>query len=149
MTGGGGFVAAAPVSIAGFAARWLPCVRNGPLLLKKRTLDANDPALYRPISNLSFISKVVEAVVDARFAAHAARHSLLLRPTLQSAYRPNHSTETAVICIINDMISAIDQGHINALMLLDSSAAFDAVDHQILADVQRQRFGVDGGTLGG
>jgi len=72
-------------------------------LLKKRTLDPNDPASYRPISNLSFVSKVVEKVVDARFAAHAARHSLL--PILQSAYRPNHS---AVICILNDIISAID-----------------------------------------
>ena len=78
-------------------------------LLKKRTLDPNDPASYRPISNLSFVSKVVENVIDARFAAHAARHNLL--PTLQSAYRPNHSTETAVICILNDMLSAIDQSH--------------------------------------
>jgi len=94
-------------------------------LLKKRTLDPNDPASYRPISNPSFVSKVVEKVVDGRFAAHTAQHSLL--PTLQSVYRPNHSTETAVICILNDMISAIDQGHIGTLMLLDLSAAFDTV----------------------
>jgi len=109
-------------------------------LLKKRTLDSNDPASYRPISNLSFVFKVVEKVVDARLAAHAARYNLL--PILQSAYRPNHSTETAVICILNDMIGAIDQVHIGALMLLDLSAAFDTVDHQILADVQRRRFGI-------
>jgi len=61
------------------------------------------------------------------------QHSLL--PTLQSAYHPNHSTETAVTCILNDMISAIDQDHIGILMLLDLSAAFDTIDHQILADV--------------
>jgi len=114
-------------------------------LLKKRTLDLNDPASHRPISNLSFVSKVVEKVVDARFAAHAAGHSLL--PTLQSAYRANHSTETAVICILNDMISAIGQGHIGALMLLDLSAAFDTVDHQFLANVLRRWFGIAGGAL--
>jgi len=114
-------------------------------LLKKRTLDLNDPASYRPISNLSFVSKVVEKVVDARFAAHTARHNLL--PTLQSAYRPNHSTETAVNCIVNDMISASDQSHIGALMLLDLSAAFDTIDHKFLADVLRRRFGIAGSAL--
>jgi len=113
--------------------------------LKKPALDPNDPASYRPISNLSFVSKVVEKVVDARFADHVARHNLL--PVLQSAYRPYHSTETAVVCILNDMIGAIDQGHIGALMLLDLSAAFDTVDHQILTDVLRRRFGIAGTAL--
>jgi len=112
------------------------------LLLMKRTLDPNDPASYRPISNMSFFSKVVEEVAAAGFAAHAARHSML--PTLQSAYRPNHSRETAVICILSNMISAIDQGHIGALMLPDLSSAFD---HQMLADVLRRRFGIAGGAL--
>ena len=113
-------------------------------LLKKSTLDSNDPASYRPISNLSFVSKVVEKVVDARLAAHhAARHNLL--PTLQSAYRPNHSTETAVICILNYMIGAIDEPHWP--VLLDLSAVFDTVDHQILADVLQGRFGIAGGAL--
>ena len=69
-------------------------------------------------------------------------------PTLLSAYRPNHSTETAVICILNDPISAIDQGHIGVLMqLLDLTVAFDTVDHQILADVLRRRFGIEGDAL--
>jgi len=45
------------------------------------------------------------------------------------------------------MISAIDQGHIGALMLLDLPAAFDTVDHQILADVLRRRFRIAGGAL--
>ena len=79
-------------------------------LLKKRTLDPNDPASYRPISNLSFVSKVTEKVVDARLTDHVHKHHLL--PVFQSAYRPFHSTETAIIaCILNDMIGAVDQGH--------------------------------------
>jgi len=46
-------------------------------LLKKQTIDPNDPASFRPISNLSFMSKVVEKVVDARIAEHVNRHQLL------------------------------------------------------------------------
>ena len=111
-------------------------------LLKKATLDPDDPASYRPISNLSFASKVVERVVDARLTKHATKHQLL--PVYQSAYRPHHSTETAIVSILNDMICAVDQGQVGALMLLDLSAAFDTVEHQILMEVLQRRFGVQG-----
>ena len=74
-------------------------------LLKKPNLDPNDPASYRPISNLSFISKVIERIVDARLSEHVSRHCLL--PAVQSAYRPYHSTETAVVCVLNDMIRVL------------------------------------------
>ena len=84
--------------------------------LKKRTLDPNDLGSYRPISNLGFLSKVVEKVVDARLAEHVNRHRLL--PVVQSSYRPFHSTETAILRVLNDMIGVVDQGHIGALMLL-------------------------------
>jgi len=92
-------------------------------------MDLNDPASYRPISILSFLSKVVEKVVDGRVSEHITRHRLL--HVCKSAYRPFHSTETTVISIHNDMIGVVDQGHIGALVLLDLSAAFDTVDHSI------------------
>jgi hypothetical protein len=114
-------------------------------LLKKPNLDPDDPGSYRPISNLSFVSKVVEKVVDARVSEHVGKYHLL--PVFQSAYRPYHSTETAVVCIMNDMIRVLDRGHIGALMLLDLSAAFDTVDHNILVEVLRRRFGVQGSAL--
>ena len=101
---------------------------------------------YRPISNLGFLSKVVEKVVDARLAEHVNLHRLL--PVVQSAYRPFHSTETAILRVLNDMIGVVDQGHIGALMLLDLSAAFDTVDHSILMEVLRRLFGVEGNALG-
>jgi hypothetical protein len=114
-------------------------------LLKKSSLDPIDPSSYRPISNLSFVSKIVEKVVDARLSNHTSKHNLL--PVFQSSYRPFHSTETAVICVVDSMLKAMDQGHVGALMLLDLSAAFDTVDHQILHDVMRRRFGVCGSAL--
>ena len=55
-----------------------------------------------------------------------------LLPELQSAYRAHHSTETAVLKVLGDILRAIDGGGLAALMLLDLSAAFDTVDHTIL-----------------
>ena len=58
-------------------------------------------------------------------------HNNLLSP-LQSAYRPKHSTETALLRIANDLLTAMDNNKICILTLLDLSAAFDTIDHQIL-----------------
>ena len=113
--------------------------------LKKPTLNPDDLGSYRPISNLSFISKTVERVVAARFTEHADLHHLL--PCRQSAYRANHSTETAVIAVHDDLVRTIDAGKVGVLVLLDLSAAFDTVDHQTLLRVLSRRFGVDGSAL--
>jgi len=113
--------------------------------LKKPTLDADDINSYRPISNLSFISKLVERVVASRFVAHAEYNKLF--PSRQSAYRRHHSTETAVVSLTNDIILAIDSGKVAALVLLDLSAAFDTVDHTTLLEVLRRRFVLDGTPL--
>jgi len=99
--------------------------------LKKATLDPDDPSSYRPISNLSFISKLVERVVaSSRFVKHAEGKELF--PVNQSAYRHHHSTETAVCILHNDLVRAIDKGHVTALVLLDLSAAIGTVDHELI-----------------
>src|SRR5664279_1885984 len=113
--------------------------------LKKPTLDPDDLNSYRPISNLSFISKVVERAVAARFNEHADVHKLL--PGCQSAYRANHSTETAITAVHNSIVRAVDRGKVTALILLDLSAAFDTVDHNILLGVLENRFGLQGPVL--
>jgi hypothetical protein len=98
--------------------------------LKKVDLDPTDVRSYRPISNLSVISKLLERIVARQLLAHLNSNDLL--PGLQSAYRANHSTETAVLKVLSDILLDLDSGDLSALVLLDLSAAFDTVDHEIL-----------------
>ena len=99
-------------------------------LLKKSSLDRDTMKNYRPISNLPFVSKVVERVVASQLNAHMLEHSLL--EPAQSAYRRNHSTESALLRVRSDVLQAIDGKKCVVLVLLDLSAAFDTIDHEIL-----------------
>jgi hypothetical protein len=113
--------------------------------LKKPSLPKDDLASYRPISNLNFISKVLERVIHNRLNSH-----LITFPSLspfQSAYRKYHSTETALLKISNDLLTACNQQKVSALVLLDLSAAFDTIDHQILLSRLSTTFGVSGTSL--
>ena len=76
---------------------------------------------------MSFISKTVEIVIAARFSDHVEAEHLL--PSRQSAYRTNHSTETAIVAVHDELVRHIDSGKASVLVLLDLSAAFDTVDH--------------------
>ena len=67
-----------------------------------------------------------------------------LMPKLQSAYRKHHSTETAVLRVLSDILTAIDQQQVTLLALLDLSAAFDCVDHDILLSRLQSTFGLGG-----
>ena len=99
-------------------------------LLKKPSLDPNSLKNYRPISNFSFLSKVTEKIVLSQLSAYLNANNLF--PTSQSAYRPGHSTETALLNMMNDILHALDNGDVTVVTLLDLSAAFDTIDHNIL-----------------
>lgn len=100
---------------------------------------------YRPVSNLSFISKVLEKVVAHRIQSHIT--STNTSNPLQSAYKKFHSTETALLRIQNDILTAMDKGKVTALTLLDLSAAFDTIDHNLLLKRLEQWFGISGSAL--
>ena len=81
--------------------------------------------MYRPISNLTFMSKVVERLVCRQLGAFLQHNGLM--PELQSAYRRGHTTETAILKVVTDFLLAADSGEVTllSLSLLDLSAAFD------------------------
>ena len=100
---------------------------------------------FRPVSNLQHMSKVVEKVVVDQLTRHLEANCPL--PSVQSAYRPNFSTETLLLKIQTDILTAMDEQKLTLIVLLDLSAAFDTVDHKILLDILRWDFGVEGCAL--
>ena len=114
-------------------------------VLKKSTLDPDLLSNFRPVSNLPYVSKLLEKIVSKRLHSHKSVNGLT--EPLQSAYRPGHSTETAVLRVHNDILKAIDDGHCVFLVLLDLSAAFDTVSHEILLNCLHTEFGVTGKAL--
>ena len=114
-------------------------------LHKKHSLPKDDLSSYRPISNLNFISKILERVIHTRLTSHLKTFPSLSR--FQSAYRKFHSTETALLRIHNDLIQSINTQKVSALVLLDLSAAFDTIDHNILLSRLKSNFGISDTAL--
>ncbi|PFX28105.1 putative RNA-directed DNA polymerase from transposon X-element [Stylophora pistillata] len=98
-------------------------------VLKKPGLDAVNKNL-RLVSNLAFVSKLTEKAAFDGTSSHMSANGLY--PIAQSAYRPNHSTDTALLKVKNDNLLNMNKQHVTLLVLLDLSASFDTVDHVIL-----------------
>jgi len=105
-------------------------------------MDSDDLCNYRPISNLSLISKIIERVVKSRLTSHLTSNNLL-NPH-QSACCKHQSTETALLYIHDHLIDAIGSQQVSCLCLLDLSAAFD---HNILLSRLSSWFGIHGNVL--
>ena len=97
------------------------------------------------MSNLSYLSKILEKVVASRLNLHI--NSSHTSNDYQSAYRKFHSTETTLLKIHNDLLSLMDDGKVTALTVLDLSAAYDTIDHTILLRRHGDWFGVSGKAL--
>ena len=97
---------------------------------------------YGPVSNLCFISKVVEKVTLDQFNNHCQEYNLV--PEYQSAYRKKHSCETSLVKLVNDILWNMENQLVTAIVILDLSETFDRVDHDLLLDVLGKRFGIVG-----
>jgi len=111
-------------------------------LLKKPTLDKEEKSNYRPVSNIPFLSKLIERAVAWQLMEQVDD----VLSERQSAYRSNFSTETALLCLYDDLLRSADNGGATALLFLDLSAAFDTVDHGLLLDRLKDS-GVEGFAL--
>ena len=97
-------------------------------LLNKTGLDPNLFKNYRLVSNLPFLSKMLEKIVLARLSRYLVGNGLL--EPLQSGYRSNHSTEIALL-----------------LALLSLSSAVDIIDHDVLFKRLHDTYGIEGTAL--
>ncbi len=111
----------------------------------KLYIDPKDLVNYRQISNLPFLSKILEKVVSSQLYSFLEKNDIC--EDFQSGFRPYHSTETALIRVTNDLLLSSDRGCISLLVLLDLSAAFDTIDHNILLNRLENFVGISGSAL--
>ena len=113
--------------------------------LKKGKPDHDEYNSYRPISNIAFLSKILERAASIQTINYLLKNDLLGK--FQSAYRRFHSTETAMSCVTNNILREIDSGNEVVPLMLDLSAAFDTIDHVLLLERIQHRYGIGGTVL--
>ena len=99
-------------------------------IIKDHNIDKNILGNYRPVSQITLISKLTENIVYKQIIKYIEENNLL--DEFQSAYRALHSTETALINVMDDFLNFKDSNCPIQILLLDLSAAFDTLDHSIL-----------------
>jgi len=114
-------------------------------VIKDRNEDHNALKNYRPISNTSFLSKLLEKSAIRQIKSHIEDNNL--HGSYQSGYRKNHSCETALLKVVNDLMGMVRTKGAAVLILLDLSAAFDTIDHSILISKLTTEFGIQGNVL--
>ena len=114
-------------------------------IIKSKNLDCEILTNYRPVSNLTLISKLIEKCALEQLSKHLIKNNLYCK--FQSAYRPGHSCETALVKIYNDINNSLNSDTYVILILLDFSAAFDTIDHNILINRLNTNYGIQGKAL--
>ena len=114
-------------------------------MIKEPKGEINENSNYRPVSNIPYVSKILEKVVSKQLNNYLERNNLYCKK--QSGYRRYHSCETLNVKMFNNILKELDEGNIVALILLDMSAAFDTVDHKILLDTLQKCYGINGKVL--
>ena len=114
-------------------------------LLKSDKLDKNELSSYRPVSNLSYVSKLIETAVCNQLTTHIKSNNLWHGN--QSAYRQHHSVESALLSVSSSILEQLDCRRNVYFLMLDLSAAFDTVDHGLLLETLSCGFGVGGVVL--
>jgi len=107
-------------------------------MTEETNTQSHDISSFRSISDLSFLSKLIQHVASSHFVNHGKTNHLL--PDNQSAYQHFHSMETALLIVHNKTVRANNNVQLTALVLLDLSSTLNTVDHDCLLSVLYRRF---------
>ena len=114
-------------------------------VIKDESKNADDFKNYRPVSNLEFLEKLIEKVMYVQLNDYIEDE--LLHAKHQSSYRKYHSCETALVKVVDDIQGMLNMKMNVALILLDSSLAFDTVDHDLLFNHLENQFSIKDNAL--
>ena len=124
----------------------MECLTSAVIIpLLKELSDAVDVDIfknYRPVSNLVFLSKLIERCVASRLDKHMSDNNL--ESKYQYGYKKGHSTEMLLVNVVNSLLNAFDNKFATVLLLLDLSAAFDTVDQDKLLHMLHDEIGISG-----
>ena len=124
----------------------MECVKSSAIAtLLKEADEALDPEIfknYRPVSNLVFLSKLIERCVASRLKKHVKENNL--ESPNAYGYKDGQSTELLLVKVVDGLLTAFDKKHATVLLLLDLSAAFDTVDQKKLLKILRYEIGLSG-----
>ena len=113
-----------------FSSGNFPASCKSAIPLSGQGLDSEILKNYRPVANLSFISKIIEKAIATQIHSYLINNDIV--DNFQSAYKMGHSCETALLRVYNGIVTTIGRGNGAMLVLLDLSAAFDTIDHDNL-----------------
>ena len=127
----------------------LDCLRSSvtdPLIKElDGILDSDNYKNYRPVSNLIFLEKLIERVVAKRLNSHMTDKNLHCERAF--GYKSGHSTESLLLVVCDELLTALDQKKPTIVLLLDLSATFDRVDQEKLLRILCEDIGIDGVAL--
>ena len=117
-------------------------------LLKKQKQNHLTRTIWKTIGPSPIFhscQKSLKKIVLSQLSTYLNANMLL--PVSQSAYRPGHSIESALLKLMNDVLRALDNSDVSLLTLLDLTAAFDTIDHNILLQRLERLYGISGTPL--
>ena len=99
----------------------------------------DDKNNYCPISVLPLLSKIFEKHVHQALYSYIRNNNLLY--TLQSSFPRSYSMETALIRVMDQLLSDMDKDQVSGLVVVDYTKAFDLIDHDTLLS-KLQAYGI-------
>ena len=101
-------------------------------LLKKHKLDKTELSNYRPISQIPLLAKILENIVCIQLISYLTKYNLL--DNRQNGFRQEHSSETTLLSLFDDLYTSLVNNKSQQLILLDLSSTFDTLKLKTIID---------------